>query len=381
MKKSLVKLLAPALAITLILSSVIALAAWAAPGLNVDGVLLDTTLSPGQTYIHTMTVTSGADYPMDMQVEARGFGQSPDGSTIALPPQDDDSPYTARPFISSIDKPAFHLEPGDSQQVKATINIPAGTAPGTRYAIIYISSQPGGKAGVGMVIAANVLVTLRILNSKPGKELEPGQQLESIAQTEPVTTGEIINLDVPRPEAGKPIQILTTFTNTGTIHFKAKNKVTITNEAGEVISQTETLLSSSSIIPGLSRLFTATFPLTESVNDLPPGKYLVESAVTLDDDTLLAAKKVSFDIAEGAEKEGAGEPEIAVSIVTGTDTPSALSPETASPTPVLGHPAGGISWSLIAIIITSIVAAGAVIIAFTMTRKRNPVTRDGNPAK
>ena len=234
MKRLLLRFSTLALIITVILTAVIALPVWAVGGLSVEGALLDINLSPGQNYTHTITVNSGADYPMDMQVEARGFGQTLDGATIALLPQDDNSPHSARTFINGIDTTSFQLEPGNSHQINATINVPSGTSPGTRYAIIYVYSQPGGSSRVGVVVAANVLVVLHI------------------SDPQPVIQGKITNLDIPEIEPGKPIQILTTFQNTGNIHFKAMNQVTVTDEDGLIISQTEVPLISSSIIPTFS---------------------------------------------------------------------------------------------------------------------------------
>lgn len=280
LKRLLTAFSALAVFITLILPIVITSQVKAAPGLSVQGAVLDVTLSPGGTWTHTMTITNSADYSLDMQAEARGFGQSLDGSTIALLPQDDSSPYSARTFISNIDKTSFLLDPGNSQQIQATIDVPADTAPGIRYAIIYIYSQPGSGDGMGIVMATNILVIIRV----PGSEL--------------VNSGEITSLELSDIASGEPIQVHTTFENSGNIHYKVKNRVSITDEAEQIISQSETALSSSSIIPGFSRLITTTLSPTEGTDNLPPGQYFVESRIALDDGTLLDTEETSFTIFE-----------------------------------------------------------------------------------
>jgi hypothetical protein len=340
----------------LLLSPIMALPAWAAPGLSVDGVKLDIDLYPGQAYTHTMTITSGADYPMEMLVEARGFGQSLDGMISALPTQEDISPYTAQPFISSIDTLSFHLEPGSSQQVKATVNVPADTTPGTKYAILYVHSKPGGKTGIGVILATNVLVIIHVPGSQEIKE------------------GEITSLESPQPEPGKLIKVLTTYKNTGNIHYMVKNKVTITDEAGKTVAQTVTPLTSTSIVPTFSRLCTTTLALPEPGKNLPAGTYTVESGILLDDGTLLDTKKANFEIT--------GEPVSAAALKEASATedisPIGALPKASSSALILGHQSKGTNWSMIGIIITSVICAGATIAAVIITRRRNRATENNN---
>ena len=255
----------------------------AASGLEITGSLLDVTMTPGATYTHTMMVTNGFNYALDMQVEARGLGQSLDGSYLPLTTDNDTSPYSALPFISQIDNPSFHLEPGAAESVNATVSVPQDALPGTRYACIYIYSQTAGGGQVGFAAAAEVPIVVTI----PGAEQ--------------IKKGEITGLTVGEIVSGQPIQISTTFQNTGTYYYKAENQVTVTDGSGKVVSSTETPLTSSSIIPTFSRLFT-TFSLSaDPVNGMPPGEYSVASSVMLQDGTLLDTKTTSFTIPEGYE--------------------------------------------------------------------------------
>ena len=258
--------------------------AMADSGLGITGSLLDVSMPPGTTYVHTMTVSNGFTYALDMKVEARGLGQGLDGSYLPLMKEEDQSPYSVLTYITQIDNPSFHLEPGASEVVKATIDAPSDALPGTRYACIYIFSQPTGSGQVGVAAAAIVPIVVNV----PGSE-----------QTK---TGEITGLTVGEIVSGQPIQISTTFKNTGTYHYKAENQVVVTDGSGKVVSSTETLLTSSSIIPTFSRLFT-TFSLSaDPVNGMPSGDYSVASSVMLQDGTLLDSKTISFTIPEGYEQ-------------------------------------------------------------------------------
>ena len=287
MKKLLVKYLAP-LALALVLISlcpiVFASAASAAPGLSVEGALVNIAISPGQTYIHEMTITNSAGNSLDISVEARGFGQTTDGSNIELTSEADSSPYSARQYITQIDNTSFHLEPGGSAVINATIQVPLDISSGTRYAIIYIHSLPTGEGNVGYIVAADVPVIL----TTPGSTLQ--------------TTGEITDLTVPEPASGQPLKISTTFKNTGNYHYKVKNQVIIATESGENISTSVSPLTGSSIVPTYSRLFSITPILPDPAAGLTTGNYTAESKILLDDNTIIATKKVSFSITEGYQR-------------------------------------------------------------------------------
>ena len=287
MKKLLVKYLA-LLAIAMVLISscqlVFASAASAAPGLGVIGALVTVNMSPGQSYIHTMTITNNADNPLDISVEARGFGQTTDGSNIELTADEDSSPYSARQYITNIDNPSFHLEPGGSAVVNSTIQVPSDITPGTRYAIIYIHSLPIGAGQVGYIMAVDVPVIITV----------PGSTLQTI--------GEITDLTVPDPQSGQPLKILTTFQNTGNYHYKVKDQVIIATEAGENISTSVTPLTGSSIVPTYSRLFSVTPILPDPAAGLPAGNYTVESKILLNDSTVIATRKISFSISAGYQR-------------------------------------------------------------------------------
>lgn len=288
MKRFLVKSAAPALIFALILFSVCSVAfastAAAAPGLSVDGALVDISISPGQTYVHEMTITNSASTPLDISVEARGFGQTLDGSNIELTAEEDNSPYSALQFITGIDNSSFHLEPGDAKEVNATIKVPQGTSPGTRYAIIYVHSLPTGDGKVGYIVAADVPVILNI----------PGATTKK--------TGEISDLTVPEIKSGQPLEISTTFRNTGNCHYKVKNQVTVTDGSGTTICTTTTSLTGSSIVPTYSRLFTVAPTPPDAANGLPVGSYSVESKIMLDDGTVLATKQAGFSVSESYQR-------------------------------------------------------------------------------
>lgn len=248
--------------------------AWANPGLRVVGAKLAANVAPGEVLIHKMVVSIGPqDSAMDVLVDVKGFGQNLEGSYICLEASEDTSSYSARTFIT-LDKTSFHLEPGNSQEVTATIVIPNDVGAGGRYALIYIHSQPIGQGQVGIVSAVAIPIML------------------TISDTKLVKTGNITDLSIGDVITGQPIVISTTLKNTGNHHYyKAQNEVLITDEKGNKVATISTPPSDYAIIPTYSVQFNITFEQKLSV-----GTYYVNSKVTLEDGTLLDERSTSFEV-------------------------------------------------------------------------------------
>ena len=226
------------------------------PGLRVEGALLVTDVSPGETLTHKMNVgIRESDSAMDIVVAVRDLGE-----------------YSARDFIT-IDNPSFHLEPGQSQDVIATIHVPSNVGVGGKYAIIRIAQKPVAGAGISSLVAIEAPVRLTI---KDSKLIHKGEITEVIA-------GEVIS--------GKPVNISITFKNTGNHHFKFKGEVTISNARGEVLDTIHTALIPSPVIPSLSQKLTANFI---PKGDLPLGVYSFRAKVMLEDGTVLDEAEGNF---------------------------------------------------------------------------------------
>ena len=261
----------------LVLPLVFAPLVLANPGLRVSGAKFIADVAPGQTITHTMTIGIGdADPPLDMLVQVTGFGQSLEGAPQVLEDSEDTSPFSARSFIT-LDTTSFHLDPGDSQQVTATICIPQDVSAGGRYALIDIRSQPIGEGSVGVVTAVAVPIALTI----KGSEL--------------IHEGKITEVSTSDATSGQPVDIFTTFQNTGNHYFKIKGEVTVSDASGETLDTISLPLAASSVMPTLLRQLKATYI---PQGELPLGVYSVKSRVMLEDGTLLDEAEGSFEVEE-----------------------------------------------------------------------------------
>ncbi len=249
-------------------------------GLSVSNAKLELTLAPGKSYVHSMVVALGAKaQPLDLTVEARGFGMSLQGSFLALPADQDRSPQSARRFITKIDQPSFRLEPGRAHPVNVTIELPADAGTDPRYAIIYIASQPVSTGNaVANILAASVPVVIT----------PTGAQVRN--------TGSITDLKVNATGAGAPIEVLTTVRNTGNLHFKVRSEATIIDPRGQPVATVRSPLSGTSIIPTFAQQLRAAYAVLDRPQGLPAGAYTVDVKVSREDGTLLDSRRGSFAI-------------------------------------------------------------------------------------
>ncbi len=231
----------------------------ATAGLRVVGAKYMEDLAPGITAVHTMEIkTRTTDAPIDVLVEVMGFGQGMDRSYQPLPAAEDTSPYSARPF-TTLSASEFHLNPGESKTVAATIQMPA-SGDGGRYALIYVHTKPQGEGQFGFVTAVTV------------------PEMITIAGSNIVETGTITGVETGTPEPGQPIPLTTKFTNTGNHHYyNAKCDVVVFDTNGQPVAQLSIGPSQAAIIPGNEVGFTVNLGA-----QLPVGSYTVNSKVSVD---------------------------------------------------------------------------------------------------
>jgi hypothetical protein len=265
--------------VPLALVAALSLALTAAPalGLTVSNAAMVGNVNPGQTYTHTMTVSiDSGDAATDVSVDVAGVQQSASGGFQLVDASHDTSQYSARQFVT-FDKTAFHLEPGGSEDVTATVMVPQDVGDGGRYAMIHIVTTPVATGGVGMASAVDVPVYLTVNNSPL------------------IHKGEITGVASGEITSGQPINIWTDFESTGNHHFKVKGEVTVTNDRGQTLGIITTPVTSTSILPGMVRKLEASF-IPGVV--LAVGTYTVSSKVMLEDGTLLDQSSTTFEVTD-----------------------------------------------------------------------------------
>ena len=266
-----------AVVMMVLILSLIPIVVSANPGITVTNAGIVATVSPGQVLTEKMTVSIGnSDPATDVSVTVTGVAQSSTGGYILLDPAQDTNQDTARSFVT-VDPSAFHLDPGQSQDITAIVTVPQNVGSGGYFALINIAEPPTttSDSNVAIVYSVGVPVFLTI----------KGSQLNQTGTITGITAGTITN--------GQPINITTTFQNTGNIYFKVEGQTTITNDQGVMLDTIPMPLTSSSIIPGMSRDLNATFTPSGS---LAPGTYTIRSVVMSSDSILLDKSDGTFTI-------------------------------------------------------------------------------------
>jgi hypothetical protein len=315
------------------------------PGLQVSNMILVTNASPGETLTFTMAVSIGAADPkVDIGVQVSGLIQALDGTNSPADESQDTSTYSARSFVT-VDKNSFQLQPGGSQDVTATIQVPKDVGAGGRYAMIHITTLPVPGAGVSILTAVDVPVVLTI----------SGSQI--------VHTGKISSLAVGQLVSGQPIDILTTFQNSGNHHFKIKNEVTVSDPQGKVLDTITTPLTFSSIVPTMSMQLKTTF--TNKV-ELVPGVYTVLSKILADNGTVLDSANSNFTV--GASGIAPVTSRTATTTAKAAPTVKTTAPVPGAPMASVPPVKPSINWAIIGGILAGVIVVGLVVF-FIVRRK------------
>ena len=254
------KLTTRILLVFILITMFILIPSQASAGLRVTDAVLNVTVTPGDVITHKMSVgLRETDSAMDIAVTVNDLGK-----------------YSAKDYIT-IDNPSFHLEPGQSQDVTATIRIPLDAGEGGKYAMINIGQQQAAGTSVGVLVAVDVPIFL------------------TIKDTPLIHTGKITGITTSKAVSGQPVDIFTNFQNTGNHHFQVKGEVLVSNTQGEVLDTIYTALTTSSLVPTMSTQLKATYI---PKGELSLGVYTIKSTVMLDDGTVLDTASGSFEVAE-----------------------------------------------------------------------------------
>ncbi len=211
-------------------------------------------ISAGSSKEYTINVDTGSP----LQLEVSGLAQNPGGSIQPLPPEMDTSSQTARNWIT-LDKSL--LPAGENQPVHVTMTVPGGTAPGEKYAALYFHTIDSGDSGVALI--TGVIIPIIII-------------VDSTSFT-PVISGQITAMEFSGAFQSQPLEIFTTFENTGNVRIVGSTiKITIKNNAQAIIWENQSLVDAPSIMPGFPRTI-----YTRYANGLNVGGYTATATISL----------------------------------------------------------------------------------------------------
>ena len=270
MKHKYVKALPVYLAVAFAIICMMASSAYA--GLAVSGAKIQDSVVSGAVKSYALSVSDTTDAPMDIEIEIKGLGNYLSGALKPIDAEEDLSPYTAREWVTASPS-SFHLDPGQSQAVNVTVNVPNDIGDGGRYAIVYIHNNPSGTSGIVFVtaIAAQVILTIEGSN--------------------PIISGDIVSIDTPQAESEQLFSATATIQNTGNYHYKITCNGTVKNNLGQVVGTSWQTDSVYNLIPTFSQRID--IPLNIS-QELSPGTYSLEIEAYTQDGIFLDRGSTTF---------------------------------------------------------------------------------------
>ncbi len=240
-------------------------------GLRVTNARIQESVSPGQVITTVINVGDTTAEPMDVAVDIDGMGNYLSGTIMAVTPENDVSPYSARGFVTA-SPTSFHLEPGQSQNVNVTISVPYDVGDGGRYAIIFIRTIPSGTGVVfATAVAAQVMLTVQNSNL--------------------IITGDITSLNLSEPKSEQLFSIAATVGNTGNYHYKLLFKGNIKDNLGQVVGEAWQTDSTYNLIPTFAQQMDVAFNISR---ELAPGVYTAQVDAYTTDGVFLDSSTIEF---------------------------------------------------------------------------------------
>lgn len=187
---------------------------------------------PGKVLVIRAKLTNKSNNVLPIKVRIEDFTASGDEGQIALVNNKDSYSVTS---WTKITPDSFTLRPGNTQEVTATLNVPA-LAAGGRYGSFVFAVQGDQKPGSATV--TQEIASLFLLKVQ-------GPVTENLLMT---------NFTAPKFSEFGPVQFAMKFTNTGNIHVKTYGLVNISDMFGKKVD--DVIVKGTNIFPGANRVLT-----------------------------------------------------------------------------------------------------------------------------
>ncbi len=214
----------------------------ATKGLALSPAITEIRLEEGQREASfKISLSNSTDLPMNLRLSTLDFGALDEAGGIAFLGRSgqETTVYGLRQWML-LEKQSLTLEPGQSQEVKVTIENKQSLAPGGHYGAVVVSGADAepGQDNVAVVPAGSALVLLK----KSG--------------------GEIIDLNLDSVNANRnwfrlPDQATLRFQNSGNTHAVPRGTLELSGPTGAVIARGTVNTTSSFVLPESFRQITS----------------------------------------------------------------------------------------------------------------------------
>ena len=203
-----------------------------ARAVSLSPLTFEINVKPGETLSNFVTVFNNDSVKQSYAAEAQDFSAVGETGNVVI---DNDAPkqVSAKQWIA-FDPQTFEVEPGQSKDIRFTLNVPLDADPGGKYTSLLIGIAPGAVSGSGVGIASKVASLLLIRVA--------GDVTEKIS---------VQSFDTrPFVETG-PINFTLRLKNEGTVHLKPAGFIYVKDWTGREVQKLS--LPQQRVIPGTIR--------------------------------------------------------------------------------------------------------------------------------
>jgi hypothetical protein len=227
------------LSLTLLLhpSPAIGQTAAADRGFTVSPLIFELSANPGDQLTHTLKVDNITAAPMTISVDLRNFVALGEEGQPEL--TEEATTYSLASWMATAPAEAVIPAKG-SRTFNLTIAVPSNAEPGGHFGSVVFKTKPGTDPGnVSVIQEVGALILLKVAG-----DVKEGASIESFTVS-------------PNFSEKGPFKFDLRLKNSGNVHFKPINTITITNMFGKEVSKLQ--LDSRNVLPDSIRKFETSF--------------------------------------------------------------------------------------------------------------------------
>lgn len=190
-------------------------------------------VEPGESYTLTVKIRNKSATQLPIEVRVEDFVATGDEGQVALV---EEGPWSVSSW-TTISPDSFTLNPGETQEVEAQIDVPSDGAAGGRYGSLVFSvtgEREAGAAAVSQEIGSLFLIRIA------------GAVDEQMS---------LVSFSAPKFSEYGPIPFSMKFRNEGNIHSRAYGLINVTNMFGHKIA--DIVVPPTNVFPGAERIIKA----------------------------------------------------------------------------------------------------------------------------
>lgn len=221
----------------------------------------DLEVSRGEILKDKIRISNSSDTPLTININLKNFSAGDETGGMVFKEEAADISYNPSQWIK-FEKESFILEPGESKEIKFTLNVPANAEPGGHYAAAFFQTEISPETAQARIMPT--LAVLFLLKIKGAEEKYPALDKQI----------ELVEFNVPRFIEAGPVNLSFRVKNNDPIHIKAGGRLVIYNLFNRV--KEEIKIEEQTILPGKIRFFEVKTSDKKKFDKFFIGPYRVE---------------------------------------------------------------------------------------------------------